>query len=57
MFEPLRVLRANQTDVLIVLPISAIHKRYFDHFVLSRRAAYVLKLDKNDIFFTCECLS
>ncbi len=37
MFEPLRVLRANQTDVLIVLPISAMHKRYFGHFELSRK--------------------
>jgi putative hemolysin len=27
------------TDVLIVLPMSAIQKRYFEHFDLSRRAA------------------
>jgi putative hemolysin len=27
------------TDVLIVLPIAAIKKRYFEHFDLSRRAA------------------
>ncbi len=27
------------TDVLIVLPVSAIQKRYFEHFDLSRRAA------------------
>jgi putative hemolysin len=27
------------TDVLIVLPISAIKQRYFEHFDLSRRAA------------------
>jgi len=27
------------TDVLIVLPVSAIKRRYFDHFDLSRRAA------------------
>jgi putative hemolysin len=27
------------TDVLIVLPVSAIKKRYFEHFDLSRRAA------------------
>jgi L-ornithine Nalpha-acyltransferase len=27
------------TDVLIVLPVSAIEKRYFEHFDLSRRAA------------------
>jgi putative hemolysin len=27
------------TDVLVVLPISAIQKRYFEHFDLSRRAA------------------
>jgi putative hemolysin len=27
------------TDVLIVLPVSAIKQRYFDHFDLSRRAA------------------
>jgi putative hemolysin len=27
------------TDVLIVLPVSVIKKRYFEHFDLSRRAA------------------
>jgi L-ornithine Nalpha-acyltransferase len=27
------------TDVLIVLPMSVIQKRYFEHFDLSRRAA------------------
>ena len=27
------------TDVLIVLPVSAIKQRYFEHFDLSRRAA------------------
>jgi putative hemolysin len=27
------------TDVLIVLPVSVIKQRYFDHFDLSRRAA------------------
>jgi putative hemolysin len=27
------------TDVLVILPLSAIEKRYFDHFELSRRAA------------------
>jgi putative hemolysin len=27
------------TDVLIVLPVSAIQKRYVEHFDLSRRAA------------------
>jgi putative hemolysin len=27
------------TDVLIVLPVSAIKHRYFEHFDLSRRAA------------------
>jgi putative hemolysin len=27
------------TDVLIVLPLSVIQKRYFEHFDLSRRAA------------------
>lgn len=32
-------LEFGTTDVLIVLPVSAIKKRYFDHFDLSRRAA------------------
>jgi putative hemolysin len=27
------------TDVFIVMPVSAIKKRYFEHFDLSRRAA------------------
>ena len=27
------------TDVLVVLPVSVIQKRYFEHFDLSRRAA------------------